>query len=134
MSDGILGHGTTLAIGVTTIGNIQSITGPNQTRDSIDVSTMDSVNKWREFIPGRLDAGEITFTVNYDGASGGTANDLNTKLTAVASTILVTFPDTSSFSCSGFVTGLGHAIPFDDKITQDITIKLTGVPTYLDVA
>jgi len=134
MSDGTLGHGTILAIGAATIGNITSISGPNISRDSIDISTMDSTNKWREFIPGMLDAGEVTFDVNYDGADGATANDLNAALAAAASTILITCIDTSTFSCSGFVTALGTAIPFDDKITQSVTIKLTGAMTYTDVA
>ncbi len=137
MSDGTHGHGTVLAIGATTIGNIISITGPGQARDSIDISTMDSTSKFREFIPGMLDAGEATFDVNYDPASGQTANDLNTLLTASAETITITFPPsggTSSWVCSGFITGLGFAVPFDDKITQPITIKFSGVPTYTDAA
>lgn len=137
MSDGQHGHGTVLSIGGTTIGNIMSITGPNQTRDSLDISTMDSTSKFREFIPGMLDAGEVTIEVNYDSAAGQTANDLNDALTQTASTIIITFPPagaTSSFSCSGFVTALGFASPFDDKITQPVTIKFTGVPTYTDAA
>jgi len=92
MSDSVHGHGAVLSIGGTTIGNIISITGPNQTRDSIDVSTMDSTSKWREFIPGMLDAGEVTFTCNYDGTAAGSANDLNTIKTNAAATVLITFP------------------------------------------
>ena len=132
---GTHGHGTTLSIGATTIGTVISITGPNQARDSIDISTMDSTDKWREFIPGMLDAGEVTFEVNYDAVSGSTADDLNTLLTATAETVTITFAPTgatSSWSCSGFITALGFATPFDEKITQPVTIKFTGAPTYTD--
>ena len=133
---GTHGHGTTLKFaGATTILNIISITGPNQARDSIDISTMDSTDKWREFIPGMLDAGELTFEVNYDAVSGSTADDLNTLLTATAETVTVTFAPTnatSSWACSGFITALGFATPFDEKITQPVTIKFTGAPTYTD--
>lgn len=135
MSDAAHGHGAVLSIGGTTIGNIISITGPSQTRDSIDISTMDSASKFREFIPGMLDGGEATFDVNYDGASGATANDLNDALTQTASTIVITLPPTnatSSWSSSGFVTALGFAVPFDDKVTQPVTIKFSGVPTFTD--
>jgi len=135
MSDGTHGHGTTLAGAVAgTIGNIISVSGPDQSKDSIDISTMDSTNKWREFIPGMLDAGEVSFDVNYDGSASGNADALNTALTAAADTWTITFPDTSTWACSGFITGLGHAIPFDDKITQSVTIKFSGTPTYTDVA
>ena len=67
MSDGTHGHGTTLA-GATagTVGNVTNLSN-SQTRDSIDISTMDSTSKFREFIAGMADAGELTFTINYDG-------------------------------------------------------------------
>ena len=134
MSDGIHGHGTTLAIGAATIGNITSISGPSQARDSIDISTMDSSDKWREFIPGMLDAGEVTFDVNYDATAGETADDLQAAIDDDPADITITLPDTSTFVCSGIVTGVGFAIPFDDKVTQSVTIKLTGAPTFTDVA
>jgi len=135
MSDGTHGHGATLAgASVGTIGNIISVSGPDQSRDSIDISTMDSTNKWREFIPGMIDAGEVTFDVNYDGSAAGNANVLSGALDDAAEVWTITFPDTSTWACSGFVTGLGHAIPFDDKITQSVSIKFSGSPTYTDVA
>ena len=144
MSDGLHGHGTVLTVNdgtsTTTVGNIISITGPNQARDPIDISTMDSTSKFREFIPGMLDAGEFTVEINYDGTAAGTANALNIQKTATAHTWTITLDDAgagetnSYWACSGFVTALGHAIPFDDKVTQSLTIKCTGVPTYADIA
>lgn len=147
MSSGDHGHGAQLYYGSVTnissgtaIGNIMSVTGPNQTRDPIEISTMDSTSKWREFIPGMLDAGEITVELNYDGSSGGNANGLSVQLTASAYTWTVNFNDAtntvltnqSQWRCSGIVTSLGHAIRFDDKISQSLTIKPTGAPTYTD--
>ncbi len=140
MSDGTHGHGTTLTGGTAgLIGNIISMSGPNQTRDSIDISTMDSANKWREFIPGMLDAGEMTFEINYDGVSEQTANDLNTALAdATPETWTIVFAGSAAtygqWACSGFVTALGFGSPFDDKLTQSVTIKFTGEPTYTDAS
>jgi predicted secreted protein len=145
MSDGVLGHGAELEVSantafttVTTIGNIISIGGPEQSRDAIDKSTMDSTNKWREFIPGLLDAGEVTVEINYDGTAAGTADKLNTMFTNSAQYFRVTVNDLTTassksyYQSAGFLTGLGHAIPHDDKVTQSVTIKLTGQPTYTD--
>jgi len=139
MSDGIHGHGATLAIGATTIGNITTITGPSEARDPIDISTMDSTSKFREFIPGMSDAGEITMDLNYDGTAAGTADALNTLYLSTASeTITINFNETtdatnnSTFASVGFITALGHAIPFDDKVSQSLSCKLTGVPTFTD--
>ena len=146
MSAGQHGHGVTLKTKVlsnttavsnyTTIGNIGSIGGPSETKDSIEISTMDSTTKSREFIPGMLDAGEITCELNYDGAAAGTGNDLNTLYLSTATDLewVITFADTSSYHCVGFITALGHSIPYDDKVSQSVSIKLSGVPTFLDVA
>ncbi len=132
MSNGTHGHGASLVGSVTgDIGDIMSISGPSIAIDSIDISTMDSASKFSEFIPGMLDAGELTFDVNYDGSAGGTANDLQTALvTEALETWTVTFPGGSNWAASGFVSSLGNAIPFDDKVTQSVTITLSGVAAW----
>ena len=144
MIAGLHGHGTIISFAPipdrtpeALIGNIMSISGPDQSRDTIDTSTMDSAAKWREFISGMLDAGEITMEVNYDGASGGDANTLQARLVADIEQWTITFNDVgaeaaSKYVVDGFVTALGTATPFDDKITQSVTIKLTGAATYTD--
>jgi len=134
-SDGTLGKGTTLSGSVTNaIGNITSLTLPTLTRDPVEITTMDSEDNWREFIPGLLNSGEVTFELNYDGSAAGNANVLNTALTAVEATWTITFPDGSKYVIDGFITSIGGAAPMDDKITQSVTIKFTGVPAYTDVA
>ena len=136
MSDGTHGHGTTLA-GATsgTIGNIISASIAGRTRDMIDISTMDSTDKFREFIAGMADEGELTVEVNYDGSDAGVANSLNTAFQAATNEAwTITLPDTSTFVCNGIISNLGVAAPVDDKITQSITIKLTGKGTFTDVA
>lgn len=146
MSDSLHGHGSSVLLSTTThpsnftaIGNLINVGGPELTRDGLDISTMDSPNKFREFLPGMLDAGEITMEVNYDGTASGTADVLATKLTASNLTVTVRFGDhttpssESNWKSLGAITNLGNAIPFDDKVTQSITIKLSGVATYTDL-
>ena len=139
MSTGIHGHGSSLKIGPTTaatnltsIGNIITIAGPDETRDPIDISTMDSTAKWREFIPGMIDAGEVTVDLNFDGTT--VAALLHAQLTATAQSIVITAgTGGDTFTANGFITALGHAIPFDDKITQSVTLKFTGGMTHANV-
>ncbi len=159
MSDGEHGHGTKLyaslvtnPTSMTNVGNVISITGPTQTRDAIEKSTMDSMSKFREFIPAMLDSGETVIEINYDGSDSGNAAILGgtnaatglLKNTNTALMYTVGFFDGTNgtgvtnvtnhsyFQCKGLMTALGHAIPYDDKITQSVTIKFTGVPTYID--
>jgi predicted secreted protein len=96
---------------------------------------MDSTDAAKEYIAGMSDAGEITFTVNYDGSAAGTANTLQTSFAArTAEVWTIAYPDTSTDAASGFITALGKTTPLNDRISQDVTIKLTGVVTYTDVA
>ena len=150
MSDSVNGYGTTLKVrsatastsssNYTSVGNIQSIDGPNQGRNSIDVSTMESTSRFREFLPGALDAGELTCEMNYDGTASGTADALNTLYASTATNWewTIQFLDNTStpskFASIGHLTALGFAVPsFDDKVSQSLSLKLTGVPTYTDI-
>ena len=73
MSDAFIGHGTLLQRGdggdpetFTTVAEVLNISGPSLSRDTIDVTTMDSPDEWIEFIAGLNDVGEITFDLVYD--------------------------------------------------------------------
>lgn len=148
MSDALHGHGASVLLSSTThptngtaIGNIITIGGPELSRDPLDVSTMDSASKAREFIPGMLDSGEVTIELNYDGTDGGTGDLLASYLSSNVNTaIVIRFGDSavatneSHWDCLGAITALGNAIPFDDKVTQSVTIKLSGMYTYTDLA
>ncbi len=135
------GHGSLLTVGGTAVGEITSITAPNISVDSIDVSNMDTVGKEREFIPGMIDNGEITAELRYDGSSGGDAEMLMAQVTATAAQAIVvqygdhTTPSSASkFESSGFITGLSIEDPFDSDVKSTVTIKLTGQKTYTDLA
>lgn len=130
-----LAHGIKLGYGTdpsfTYVGQVKSIGIPGQSREILDSTTMDSTNKWREKAPGLLDAGEITLTVEYDGAASGVASILQTKLAADPEKWTVTFPDTSTFECSAFVSAIGiPSVEVGGEITQDVTMTLTGEPTF----
>ena len=124
----IIGHGTTLSGSVSNaIGEVITM-GTSASRDAVDVSSMDSANQYRQFIAGMQDAGEITAEINYVAAE---VNVLETALeTEAAETWTITFPDTNTYVASGILTGLDLGVPFDDKVTASITIKLTGAIDY----
>lgn len=126
---GIHAHSTTLS-GATTgaIGTIQSINVSGPSRDSIDVSHFGSTDAYREFIPGMIDAGQISGTIKYDKS---VVNTLVSGIESDAEIWTITFPDGSTFACSGFITAapVGSGDTGSD-LTGDFTIKLTGKPTF----
>jgi len=141
MTTGIHGHGVVLAkaadtnfAAVTTFGQIVSLSGPNHSVDAIDISNMGSTGKWREFINGMRDAGELSGDIVYDGSTYASA--MKTEFTNPTAYWRVLFNDHTSTSncskivCAGFLTSLGHTIPYDDKVGQSFTLKLTGQPVF----
>ncbi len=101
-ADGELGYGTKFQTGngsspetFTDLAFVTSITAPNLSRDSIDVSHMQSPDEWREFIAGMKDAGEVSLELNFK--AGGTAflamlAELNTVSASATKTRRITWP------------------------------------------
>lgn len=134
---GLAATGSILKIATVAIGQIESVAGPNMTATAIDISAHDSTSKFREFIAGMKDAGEVTFEVNWDQSN--TTHKTNVLqgtaaagLGAAEQTIEITFAGTAvhTFSCEGIITAWSLGLPLDDKQLASITIKFSGVPTF----
>jgi predicted secreted protein len=108
------------------IAEINSIAGPNKTRDTIDVTSLDSTDGYRKFIGGFRDGGTVTIPMNF---TRSTYEVMNTDFESDAlQNYEIFLPDTegTSFEFEGLVTELGLGIPADDKISADVTIKVSG--------
>ena len=127
------GHGATLKYassspGTTAVGEIISISSPNLSRPMIEPTNMGS--SAREFIAGGFyDAGALDFEIQYD--PGTTEHDyLTTALTA--GTLLyfrITWSDTSTYDCSGYVESFSASAEMEDRITATISVRLTSTVT-----
>jgi len=113
----------------TKIAEINSIGGPEKTRDTIDVTSLDSTGGYREFITSFRDAGEVTLEMNFtrDGYM-----DLDDDFASDSSVnYQIVLPDTgnTTLDFAAYVTSLGMAVPMDDKVTASVTLKITGEVT-----
>lgn len=113
------------------LGEVLSVTAPALSRDAIDASHTASANRYRDYIAGLRDAGEVTVEFNY--VPGGTGDDQ--MLLAFADddpwNLKILFADgTSSWTCPAFLTSYEPSAPHDDKMTLSVTFKLTGQPTF----
>jgi predicted secreted protein len=108
------------------LAEVNSITGPSMTRDFIDVTSLDSVGGFREFITGFRDAGTVSLTMNFTRATYALMkSDFEAN---VAKSYQIILPDAAETSLEflGLVTELPLTIPTDDKVTVDVTIKISG--------
>lgn len=116
-----------------TIAHITSIGEQASEAEEIDVTTLDSPNRSKEFIQGAKDPGSIEVAVNncFDGQVE--------KLRAVYQSGAVrnwveTYPDgKGTLSYEGYISALkfGEATP-DGLVTANFTIRLSGEPTYAE--
>lgn len=109
------------------IAEVNSITGPGMTRDTIDVTSLDSIGGYREFITGFRNPGTVTLAMNFTVATFDLMHTDFESNTAVNYEILLpTEAGDYSFEFEGLVTELPLTIPPDDKITADVTIQISG--------
>ena len=130
-----IGHGVLFKIEndaspqvLTVIGEITSVTPPNRSRDTVDATHSQSPEKWREFIAGLKDGGEASAELNFVPGSVGDLL-LNAQFDSDDPSVCeIGFPDGSTFSFNGFLTGDEIGVPIDDKMTKTVTFKVTGKP------
>jgi len=111
------------------IAEINSINGPGMSRDTIDVTSLDSTGGYREFIAGFRNAGTVTLAMNF------TRDTYDLMKTDFEDDDLqnyeIVLPDVenTTLEFEGLVTELPLSISADDKITADVTLQISGQVT-----
>jgi hypothetical protein len=125
------GDDSTATTNAVTLTEVVSVSSPQMTIGATEFTHLASDNNAREFKAGLVDSGEITFTLNYVEAMTATLYTL-----AVAGTTKywkVKFSDLSHWICAGFITALGNPSGGEDeRVTLDVTVKLTGLAVFTD--
>lgn len=128
---GSTGTGVTLAGSVSgPIGMVVKISFDGQEAGETDVTTSNNAilnQKYRTFIPTLLDAKGANLDLLYEARNMAV---ILSRLAKDNETWTVTFPDGSTFVTQGHIKKLGTAIPDDDKITQTMTLRFSGKPTW----
>ena len=126
-----LAFGTTLKKGETAIAELTAIGGPTISADTLDVTSHDSADGYREFLQGLRNAGEINIEGNFIPGNAGQVA-LTTDLNDGSSdAYTVTFPSAmaTTWTFSAIVTAFETSAPFDDKASFTATLKITGKAT-----
>lgn len=120
-----IGKTTTIADSSGNIANVDAIGDLSFTADEIE-DTVYGAGGWKTFVQGLKDAGTFDLTVNYDKDTSG-----NTRLTQAfvrggSAQYTITFPDSSTLIFTAFVSGVGIAIPKDEKVQRTFTLRIDG--------
>jgi len=112
----------------TEVAEVTSITWPGYARDAIEATHMNSDDTFREYIPGLMDAGEVTIELNYIPSASDvivaalTAATIGQFKIQHAAGVNVVF--------KAIVTAYQPQSPVDDRMTASATFKVTGKPTW----
>jgi predicted secreted protein len=132
-----IGHGALLKVAddnspasYITVGEITSITMPGIARDAVDATHSESTQKWREFIAGLKDGGEVSAELNFVPGSTGMTRLLAQLDQDELSSCKITLPTTPAYEWQfdAILTGLESEAPVDDKMTATVTFKVSGKP------
>lgn len=138
-----LGHETILKRGdgatseaFTEVAAIKEIQPPQMTRDSVETTVHNTDDRYRTFIPGLRNAGEVTMTIEYDPNADGHTSLLDDFNDDVTHNYEIDFPSSigETWSFTGFPTALGEATPIGDVVTRQVTFKVTGKPALAATA
>lgn len=111
------------------LAEINSINGPTMTREFIDVTSLDSTGGYREFITGFRDAGTISLSMNFTRTTYELMKDDFEDADSHLYEILLPDAENTSLQFNGLVTEVPITVTATDKVTADVTIKITGEVT-----
>lgn len=128
----IASHGTLLKRNGTTIADVKDISGPNFSRGTIDCTSHSSASGWKEFVTGMKENGEVSFSINFDPTAATHAYNtglLDDFIDGTLQTFTLTFPDSTVWSFTAYVTAFGVTEPVEGVLGANVTLKLSGAPT-----
>lgn len=134
MTSGVSGFSSTLIWNYRKVLEVSSISGPSQTREMIDLTSHDSANAFREFVPGPIAGGELTLEASlivgdthgqiafHTDMQGGTKRNCFLVMPMAVGGALF---------FAAYATGFGGEYPFDSKIGVSGTLRVSGKPLLL---
>lgn len=118
----------------TDVAHVAKITPPQPSRDVAEVDDLDPVDEVKKKLPGLIDAGEVSLTLNFDPADATQTALEGDFYSGATKNYRILLPNGWAFTFPGFVsTWSPGEISAGDVLQADVTITLQGKPTLADV-
>ena len=138
MTNAVSGVGTTLGLGdgaspevFTSISEITNLGGPEVSAEEVEVTSLDSVGGFKEFISGLRDGGTVTFDMNYLG--GNTQqNAMRDNIGGTTDNYQLSWPFSPAVTCTfgAQVSSMTFNTEPNAAITASVSLKVSGAPTW----
>src|SRR5690606_10865043 len=111
----------------TAIATVTNVSGPETESETSAVTAHDSESGWREFIGRLKDGGEVSRELNY------APRDHHVRMADYEDTeprnYKLVFPQNlGEWALKLILTGFSQEAPVDDKLSAEVTFKVSGKP------
>lgn len=118
-------------IGVVEIPFVRNLDMPDGNFTPTNVTHLKSHGKYKEYIPGFGDPGEVSFTALYSEALAAQLGQLMPTALATPPAWgrfcwVAVWPDGSRAHWNGYINGVPRAVPEDGEILMECKIKISG--------
>ena len=114
------------------MGDITAVEGPQKTRDTLEVTQLNSDDQYKEFIADLKDGGTANLTASFVRANYDLIATDFESTTAQSYAIVLPDTDNTTVEFEGLVIEQPLAVGVGDKISADVSIKVTGKPLHYD--
>lgn len=123
--------GTTFKIGTQAVGSLTSIGGVSLSADTVDVTTIDNTDGYKEFVGGFKDGGEVSLSGYYDYSDEGQTALYTAFESGTSTECTIKFPVSvgGQWTFNGVVTAYETGAEMDGAVSFDCTVKVSGKPT-----
>lgn len=129
--DGLSALGTTLSIGGSPVAGLTNISGPGISADTIDTSGHDNTDRYRTFVGGPINGGEVSVEGNLTTAiAAGTIKDALDS--GEEQSCEIAFPNGTKWVFGAVVVGFESDAPYDGKMAFSGSLQVSGKPEITD--
>jgi predicted secreted protein len=114
------------------LAEVNSISGPGMSRETIEVTSLDSEDGYREYIGGLREGGTIQLSMNFTRANYNLMKADFESDELQNYKIVIPDTDETTLEFEGFVMELPANFEPGDKITMDVQIQISGKVELFD--
>lgn len=110
------------------LAEIRNITGPTRQQTIIEVTNMDSVGNYREYISSFLDAGAVAFDMNFTNVTSQQAliSDLENRVLRNFKLAFTTKAGTVTYAFAALVTKFENSFQMANQLLANVEFKVSG--------
>lgn len=114
-----------------TIAQVANIQPPQLEREVVEVEELDPPDGVMEKLPGVIDPGEVTLTLNFDPDDTGHTTLESDFYAGTVKNYRIRFPNGKGWTFSAFISGWApQEVTRGDVVQVEVTFTVTAKPTF----